>query len=126
MDFLKMIWNKVLTKKVPVYASVLVVVVAAGILVGCGLIPTSYTTSSAQRKLAQENSLQTLEFYRRVDTMSRSGLKTIAKMNVESAMKMEEIITGKESTAKSIFLKIVAAQDKSSANKDEAPEKEGK
>ena len=76
-------------------------------LVGCQLVPTSYTTNAEQKNLSKQNTLLQIELYRRYDSMDKAKKLEFLKQNVEFAMLMEQIICGKESASKAIFDKLV-------------------
>ena len=97
-------------KKVPVYISIVVIVLWTTILVGCRWIPTDYTTSKEQQNLTRQNTLIQIELLRRYDKMDPARRFEFMIENVKYAIAMEEIICGEVKDANKLFETVI--QDK--------------
>ena len=103
MEFLK----KNLKRPVPAYMAVALMIGLAFVIVGCGMIPTSYTTNTSQKNLTRQNTLLQIEFLRRFEKMDPTKRLVFLKKNVEFAIAIEEIICGEVSKANELFKKAV-------------------
>ena len=63
----------------------------------CSIVPTSWTTGAEEQKLVAENTIQSIEFYRRFETMSYYTRQLYLLENIKYNMLIEEIICGKVS-----------------------------
>ena len=97
--------KRVMAKKFPVYGFVVFLTAWTFVLMGCHIIPTSYTTTTDQENLTRQNTLLQIELYRRYDTMEKSKLQEFLSKNVEFAIAMEEIITGEVKDTPLLFEK---------------------
>jgi hypothetical protein len=110
-SFFKVIGRKVimkffkdlLMKKAPVYVTLTILVMWTVVLVGCSIIPTSYTTSKAQKELAQKNTLLQAELLRRHEKMDKAKMFEFLKQNFIFSCHIEEILCGEISSASKIF-----------------------
>ena len=120
MDFLK----KNLKKEFPLYLTLAALIVWSVILVGCGAIPTSYTTNTSEKNLVRQNSMLQIEFLRRCDKMAPEKRLEFLRQNVLFAIAIEEIITGETSSAKEIFQSVLEAEkeEADAKKKTEGPE----
>jgi len=86
--------KKIANKKFPLYIIVPVFLIWTGILFGCNVIPTHYTTNTEQETLAQQNTLLQIELFKRYDSMDPEKREQFMMKNVEFAIAIEEIICG--------------------------------
>ena len=93
MDFLR----KVAMKKLPVWLITAIIVIWTIALVSCTIVPTSYTTTKAQKNLVKKNTVFQIEFYRRYNKMDDKTKKEFLSKNIEFAIEIEKIICGKNS-----------------------------
>ena len=118
---LKLFYEKILKKKLPTYVLILVVAGWTAIIVGCGIIPTSYTTNTAQRNLAKQHTLLQIELWRRHKIMKADILEKFLKEGVKYALGLEEVICGDKSQTTAVWAKVKKEGfAKSSATKTES------
>ena len=98
-------------QKMPVYLAIAILILWTGALVGCSIIPTSYTTNTQQKNLVRQNTLLQIEFTRRYENMDPKAKEEFLTKNVEFAIGIEEIICGEESDAREIYKRMIEEKD---------------
>jgi len=102
----------ILMKKVPVYVYVIFLIIWTVSLVGCSIIPTSYTTNAEQKNLVRQNTLLQIELFRRFEGMDPAKRTQFMIENVKFAILIEEIICGGVTESGKLFETVIEAQKK--------------
>ena len=91
-EFLK----KIAMRRLPVWVLVTIIIVWTFAIVGCSIIPTSYTVTPQQKNIVKKNTLFQLEVLRRYneDKLDKKTFKELLIQNAKFALDIEKIICG--------------------------------
>jgi len=99
--------KKILKYKVPLYFTILLMILCVTLITSCNIIPVSYVTNATQKKIVKQNTLLNIELLRRYEKMNPETRKKFLIKNAEFAIQIEEIICGEKSSASEILKKVV-------------------
>lgn len=77
------------------------------VMVGCHIIPVNWVVSREDQNLTRANSLQQIEFLRRIDKMSPADRQAFAKKGAELAISIEKIICGEAKDSPKLLEDVV-------------------